>query len=45
MYIYDYQKCAIGYDLFKEYRGRKLTYEIFEKFCKWLEDDFGIIRG
>ena len=48
MYIYDYKenyhKCAIGYGLFKEYRGRKLTYEIFEKFCKWLEDDWGIIR-
>lgn len=48
MYIYDYkkdyQKCAIGYGLFKDYRGTKLTYEIFEQFCKWLEDYWNIIR-
>lgn len=48
IYIYDYkkdyQKCAIGYGLFKEFRGTKLTYEILEDFCNWLEKKLSIVR-
>lgn len=48
IYIYGYsekyKKCALGYGLIPEYRGRNLTPIIINKFCNYIEEDLGIIR-
>ena len=48
IYIYNYdkvyKKCALGYGLLPEYRGKGYTVPIVNKFCNYLENEFGIVR-